>query len=55
MTSAERMQEVSRLFALAYLRLLVAREENPLAVAAESERSCDRTVSRSEDKLKEVR
>ncbi len=56
MTSTERLQEVSRLFALGYLRLLVARREsqNPLADAAESEPSCDRVVNRSEAKHEEV-
>ena len=51
MTSAERLQEVSRLFALAYLRLLIARREsqNPLAESAESEAPCDRTVNTIEE------
>lgn len=50
MTTAERLQEVSRLFATGYVRLLLAREEshNPLAERPESEPSCDHVVNRSE-------
>ena len=56
MTADERLQEVSRLFALAYQRLLFARREsqNRLAEAAEREPSCDRTVNRSENEDEEV-
>ncbi len=56
MTAAERLRELSDLFALGYLRLVVARREsrNPIAAAPESEPLCD-PVTGSEDKLKEVR
>ena len=56
MTLAERLREVSHLFAQAYVRLLFAREEthNHLAQPAESEAPCDRTVNRLEINPKEV-
>ena len=51
MTRDERQTEVSELLAIGYLRRLIARTEsrNPLAEAAESEPSCDRTVNTSEE------
>ena len=56
MTRDEREAEVSRLLAIGYLRLLVARKEsqNALADTAESEALCDEVVDGTETQAAEV-